>query len=123
MLTTGIDAVEIDRIEGVLRRHGQRFLDRIFTRAEIAHCNGRVRELAARFAAKEAVSKALGTGMRGIRWREMEVVPDRRGKPHVRLHGSAKERAAELGIHDLAISLTHSRELAIATVVADANRT
>ncbi len=119
MLTTGVDAIEIERIEGVLRRHGQRFLDRIFTPAEVRYCRGRARELAARFAAKEAVSKALGTGMRGIRWREMEVVPDRRGKPHVRLHGAAKERARNLGIEDLAISLTHARDLAIAMVVGE----
>ncbi len=119
MLTTGVDAIEIKRIEGVLRRHGQRFLDRIFTPAEVRYCRGRARELAARFAAKEAVSKALGTGMRGIRWREMEVVPDRRGKPHVRLHGAAKERARNLGIEDLAISLTHARDLAIAMVVGE----
>lgn len=122
MLTTGVDAVEIDRIESVLGRHGQRFLDRIYTPAEIAYCRGRVRDLAVRFAAKEAVSKALGTGMHGVRWRDMEVVTDRRGKPHVRLHGSAKARAEQLGIQDLAISLTHSRNLAIATVVGDATR-
>ena len=117
MLTTGVDAIEIERIEGVLERHGQRFLNRIYTPGEIRYCRGRARELAARFAAKEAISKALGTGMRGIRWREMEVVPDRRGKPHVRLHGAAKERARTLGIEDLAISLTHARHLAIAMVV------
>lgn len=117
MLTTGLDAVEIERIAGVLERHGQRFLNRVYTPQEIAYCRGRVQELAARFAAKEAISKALGTGMRGIRWREMEIVPDPRGKPHVRLHGAAEGRAAELGISHLAISLTHSRRLAIASVV------
>ncbi len=122
MLTTGIDAVEIERIDGVLKRHGQRFLDRIFTAGEVRYCRGRVRELAARFAAKEAISKALGTGMRGIAWRDMEIVPDQRGKPHVRLHGAAKRRASELGISDLAVSLTHSRDLAIASVVAEADR-
>ncbi len=106
----------------MLGRHGQRFLNRVFTPAEIGHCGGRARDLAARFAAKEAISKALGTGMHGVRWRDMEVVSDRRGKPHVRLHGSAKARAEELGIQDLAISLTHSRDLAIATVVGNAKR-
>lgn len=117
LLTTGVDAVEIERIAEVLRRHGDRFLRRIYTAQEIAYCRGRVRELAARFAAKEALSKALGTGMRGIRWRELEVVPDHRGKPHVKLHGAAEHRAAELGIRELAVSLTHSETLAIASVV------
>ena len=72
----------------------------------------------ARFAAKEAVSKALGTGMRGVLWREIEVLNDRRGKPFVRLHGAAAARAVELGLREFAISLTHTRDLAIAFVVA-----
>ena len=117
MLTTGVDAVEIHRIARALERHGDRFLKRVFTPQEIAYCRGRVPELAARFAAKEAISKALGTGMRGVYWREMEIVPDPRGKPRVRLHGNAERRARELGIREMAVSLTHSNDLAIATVV------
>ncbi len=115
-MTNGIDAIEIERIAGVLERHGERFLGKVYTEREIAHCQGRVNELAARFAAKEAISKALGTGLRGVYWREMEIVSDPRGKPVVVLHMNAKRRAENLGITDLGVSLTHSRDLAIAVV-------
>ena len=123
MLTVGIDMVEITRIERVLKRYGDRFFDRVFTAAEIAYCRGRSPELAARFAAKEAVSKALGVGMRmiardGIDWKDVEVIGDLRGKPLVRLYGRAAERAGELGLTEWAISLSHTREHAIASVVA-----
>jgi len=91
--SVGVDIIEIERIEAVLRRHGERFLQRVYTPAERAYCRGRVPELAARFAAKEAVSKALGTGLRGIAWQEMEILGDERGKPLVNLHGRAKARA------------------------------
>ncbi len=74
----GIDTIEIPRVQRVLERHGERFLKRVYTPTEVAFCRGRVPELAARFAAKEAVMKALGTGVRGIGWREIEVLPDRR---------------------------------------------
>ncbi|MCH7580961.1 MAG: holo-ACP synthase, partial [Chloroflexi bacterium] len=83
----GIDTIEIPRVRRVLERHGERFLKRVYTPTEVAFCRGRVAELAARFAAKEAVMKALGTGVRGIAWREIEVLPDRRGKPLVYLYG------------------------------------
>jgi holo-[acyl-carrier protein] synthase len=116
--SVGIDAIEIERIQAVLDRHGERFLSRVYTRAEAAYCRGRVPELAVRFAGKEAISKALGTGIRGIVWREMEILPDRRGKPLVFLHGRAKLRAQQLGLTHFAISLTHARELALAFVVA-----
>ncbi len=115
---TGVDLIEIERIRQAHQRYGQRFLNRIYTPVEQARCRGRADELAARFAAKEAVSKALGTGMRGVLWKEIEVVNDPRGKPLVRLYGAAERRAAELGIADLDISLTHSRDQAIAFVVA-----
>ena len=123
MLTVGIDMVEIARIERALKRHGDRFFKRVFTAAEIAYCRGRSPELAARFAAKEAVSKALGVGMRmiardGIDWKDVEVIGDLRGKPLVRLYGRAAERAGELGLTEWAISLSHTREHAIASVVA-----
>jgi len=123
MLTVGIDMVEITRIERVLKRYGDRFFERVFTAAEIAYCRGRSPELAARFAAKEAVSKALGVGMRmiardGIDWKDVEVIGDLRGKPLVRLFGRAAERAGELGLTEWAISLSHTREHAIAFVVA-----
>ncbi len=110
--------MEIDRVAAVIGRWGDRFLIRIFTDTERAYCRGRVPELAVRFAAKEAVSKALGTGIVGMAWRDIEVVPDPRGKPLVVLHNRAKARAAELGMTAFEISLSHSRDMAIAMVVA-----
>jgi holo-[acyl-carrier protein] synthase len=117
----GIDVIEIERVRKVLERHPARFLQRVFTPEEVAFCRGRVPELAARFAAKEAVMKALGTGARGLAWREIEVLPNRRGKPLVYLHGAAKRRGDEIGIRGIDISLTHSHELAIAAVVGAAD--
>ncbi len=117
-LQCGVDLVEISRIGNALGRWGERFLHRIWTEREIAACRGRHRELAARFAAKEAASKALGTGIVGIIWREMEVLSDRRGKPLLFLHGQARARAEELGLNTWAVSLTHTRDLACALVVA-----
>jgi len=122
-LSCGVDLVEIDRVAAVIGRWGDRFLTRVFTDAERAYCRGRVPELAVRFAAKEAVSKALGTGIVGMAWRDIEVVPDPRGKPLVVLHNRARARATELGLTALEISLSHSRDMAIAMVVAQgANR-
>ena len=123
MLTTGVDLIEISRIERMLENHGERFLARVFTPNEVLYCRGRVPEIAARFAAKEAVSKALGVGMRvlareGIHWKDVEVVGDHRGKPIVRLFGRAAERAGELGLTEWAVSLTHTKEHAMAFVVA-----
>lgn len=117
-LSAGVDAVEIRRIAAALERFGARFEQRVFTPRELAFCRGRVPELAARFAAKEAVSKALGTGLRGVGWREVEILPNRRGKPQVYLYGRALARAAELGLTYFEVSLTHTDELAIAFVVA-----
>ncbi len=123
MLTSGVDLIEIARVERALTRHGERFLERVFTPAEIRYTRRRPAELAARFAAKEAVAKALGVGMRmmardGIRWQEAEIVGDRRGKPLVRLHGRAAERADELGLTEWSVSLSHTDQHAIAFVVA-----
>ena len=106
-----------------MARYGERFLARVFTPAEVLYCRGRVEELAGRFAAKEAVSKALGVGVRmmardGIHWHEAEIIGDEHGKPLVRLYGRAAERAAELGLSEWALSLTHTREYALAFVVA-----
>lgn len=117
-LQCGVDLIEISRIQLALDRWGERFLRRVWTEREIAACRGRHRELAARFAAKEAASKALGTGIVGIVWRELEVLPDRRGKPLLFLHGQARARADELGLNTWALSITHSRDLACAFVVA-----
>ena len=117
-LSVGVDIVEIQRIAKAYERFGERFMRRIYTSAEADYCRGRVGELAVRFAAKEAISKALGTGVRGISWREMEVLADARGKPQVFLHGRARERARALGLTQFALSLSHSKEYAIASVVA-----
>ncbi len=114
----GIDIIEIERVGQVLAKHGQRFLERVYTPRERERYGTRVQELAARFAAKEATMKALGTGIVGIKWREIEILPDRRGKPLVFLHGAARERADRIGMTTWAISLTHSRRLACAMVVA-----
>jgi len=118
MLSVGVDIVEIPRIARALERWGERFLHKVYTEEEVAYCRGRVPELAARFAAKEAISKALGTGMVGVRWAEMEVLGDRRGKPVVTLYGLALARAEELGLEEWAVSLSHSRDSAIAVVAA-----
>jgi holo-[acyl-carrier protein] synthase len=117
-LSVGVDLIETGRIARALERWGDRFLSHVYTPAEVRSCRGHVPELAARFAAKEAVSKALGTGLRGVTWREMEVLSDPRGKPLITLHGRAKQRAEEIGLDDFAVSLSHSREYAVAFVVA-----
>lgn len=114
----GVDAIEIERIAAALERFGERFLRRIYTERERERYRNRPAELAARFAAKEAVMKALGTGVRGIRWRDIEVMPNRRGKPIVLLHETAAKRARQLGFRHFAISLTHSRTDSIAMVAA-----
>lgn len=120
-LSVGVDLIEIPRIRRALERWGDRFLQRVYTPAEIAYCRGRVPELAVRFAAKEAVSKALGVGIwwpGGIAWHEAEVLPDPLGKPEIALHGRAAERARILGLEQWAISLSHSDGNAVAMVVA-----
>lgn len=117
-LQIGVDLVEIPRIAAVLERYGQRFLDRIYTPAEQARARGRPAELAVRFAAKEAAMKALGTGRRGVGWREVEVLSDPRGRPLLRLHGRAAARAAVLGLTTFAVSLSHEHSMAVAMVVA-----
>ena len=115
----GVDIIEIERVADVIARHGDRFLNRIYTPAEIAHCRGRVSELAARFAAKEAVMKALGTGVRGVGWKDIEVLPNRRGKPLVFLYDRGAARAERIEMRGLEISLTHSKEYAIAMVIGE----
>jgi len=117
LVAVGIDTIEIARIQRTLADFGDRFLRRVYTEQERECYGTRISELAARFAAKEATSKALGTGIRGIRWREMEVLSNRRGKPVLVLHGSAAERAALLGLVAFDVSLTHSRTDAMAIVI------
>lgn len=122
MLIAGVDIIEIPRIKRVFERYGERFLRRIYTDREIAYCRGRAPQLASRFAAKEATMKALGTGVRGIRWRDIEVVRGRGQAPRIELHGTAQARADRLGLTDIALSLSHSREFAVASVVGDSEK-
>lgn len=115
---SGVDLLELGRWRDVHARHGARFLDRIYTTREQDYCGDRQQELAARFAAKEAVMKALGTGVRGVGWREIEILANGRGKPIVLLHGRARARANRLGFRRVEISMTHEREITCAFAVA-----
>jgi len=117
----GLDIAEIDRIEAAIARHGAPFLERLFTPAEVAYCERhkkRYERYAARFAAKEAAMKALGTGWsRGVRWRDIEVTRERSGKPTLVLAGVAREIADRLGVKHIAMTITHSGNLALAQVI------
>ena len=119
MHANGIDIIEISRIANAVDSWGERFLKRIYTRSEIEYCKGRTPELATRFAAKEAVMKALGTGHIGISTQDIEILADAKGAPMVILSGSAQNKASEIGLKGLSISLSHSRDYAIASVVGD----
>ncbi|UCH52095.1 MAG: holo-ACP synthase [Chloroflexota bacterium] len=115
----GVDIVEIRRIERTISEWQDTFLERVYTRAELeSHHN--VSSLAARFAAKEAVMKALGTGARGVGWKDIEILANRDGAPLIRLHGRALERSREIGIEQFSISMSHSREYAVAFVIGHA---
>ena len=118
MILTGIDIIEVARMERGVARHGQRFLNRFFTPQEQAHCQGRAASLAGRFAVKEAVGKALGTGIGDVRWLEVEVVCDERGRPELVLHGAARQLADELGLTHWSISLSHTTTHAVGLAVA-----
>jgi holo-[acyl-carrier protein] synthase len=111
----GIDIIEIGRIGEAISRWQERFLRRIYTDSELALCRDRVESLAVRFAGKEAAVKALSAP--NISWRDLEILSEMDGKPVVHLHGPAQERARELGLVGLEISLSHSREYAIAMVI------
>jgi holo-[acyl-carrier protein] synthase len=120
MLRTGIDLIEVTRIESSIARYGERFIRRVYTQGEIAYCAGRVTSLAARFAAKEAVSKLLGVGIQhhaGVDWLEIEVLSAENGDPSLRLYGKAERRARELGFQEIALSFSHTHDHAIAIVV------
>jgi holo-[acyl-carrier protein] synthase len=117
-LTNGVDIVEIERMLHAIERHGERFLDRIFTSQELAEVRSNPASLAARFAAKEAVSKALGTGIGRVRWHEIEILRGPARQPKLILHGEAARLADELGYETWAISLSHTHVHALAMVVA-----
>jgi holo-[acyl-carrier protein] synthase len=120
---TGIDLIEIERIQQSMDRFGTRFLNRIYSPAERAYCMSKkqsAESFAARFAAKEAGAKALGTGIsRGVGWQEIEVVRAPGGRPGLRFHGRAAEFAARLGARHALLSLTHSRTQAMASVILE----
>src|ERR1700736_277795 len=117
-IAVGIDIIEVARVRKVFERHGERFLKRVYTEREIQQCRGKPQRLAGRFAAKEAISKALGTGIHGVAWREMEIVQLRSGRPTVSLHGNAKQRAELLGISAFDVSMADLVQFSIAIAVA-----
>ncbi len=117
-LRTGVDLIEISRIGEAMARHGEHFLARVFTSAELEYCRNNHASLAARFAAKEAVSKALGCGIGDVGWRDIEVAGDENRAPILLLHGAAEKLAKDLGLKSWSISLSHTHEHAIAFVVA-----
>jgi holo-[acyl-carrier protein] synthase len=121
MLRTGVDLIEIERVRSAVERHGTRFLTRVFTAGELLDCHERIESLAARFAAKEAVAKALGTGIwrHGVDWTDIEVRRDAEsGAPALALHNAAAHHSANLSLTTWSISLSHDRTHAIAFVVA-----
>lgn len=118
MIAVGVDMIEVARIERAAGRHGERFYNRFFTSGEQNYCAGRATSLAGRFAIKEAVAKALGTGIGDFNWTDIEVVCDGRGKPHLVLHNRAQALAAEKGWRQWDISLSHTETHAIGFVVA-----
>lgn len=120
---TGVDLAEVPRIRASIERFGARFVDRIFTPAEIAYVErkaNRYERYAARFAAKEAGMKAIGTGWkRGVTWQDFEVANLPSGKPTLLLHGAAAAVASKLGVRNISLSLTHTAELAMAHVILE----
>ncbi len=120
---TGIDIAEVPRIAQALNRHGERFLHRVYTEGEINYCDSkanRIERYAARFAAKEAAMKALGTGWNhGVRWRDIEVSRLPGGRPTIKFYGKAAEFAARLGMTNVALSISHTSEQAIAQVILE----
>lgn len=117
MASIGVDIVEIKRIESAVNRGSERFLRRVYTETELRTCQGRFASLASRFAAKEAVMKVLGPGGTDIAWREIEILTGDDGRPAVRLHGRALDKATRLNLKEVSISLSDSREYAVAVAI------
>lgn len=122
---TGVDIVEIPRIEQALERHGERFARRLYTPGEIAYCErfkNRAERYAARFAVKEATFKALGTGWRnGVQWLDVEVTHQPSGKPELSLRGRAEQLARELGVTRTAVSISHTDRYVVAQVIFESD--
>jgi len=117
MTSIGVDIIEVERVESAIEQWGEHFLNRVYTEAELEECQGRVPSLATRFAGKEAVMKVLGTGAKGVGWKEIEILPDGLGKPIVTLHGKAKNKAEELKLREFSISLSDTKQYAVATAI------
>lgn len=117
-LRTGVDLIEIARIEEVIARHGRHYLERVYTPAELDQAARQTESLAGRFAAKEAVAKALGTGIGDIGWKEIEILGDDQSAPTLKLHGAAASKAEELGLSAWSVSISHSMSHAVAIAVA-----
>jgi len=118
-LVTGIDLIEVGRVREAIERHGVRFLERIYTPKELAEAANSMPSLAARFAAKEAAAKALGCGIGIVRWRDIEILRDANRQPRIILHGPAARRAEEQGLQSWSVSLSHTREHAVAVIVGN----
>jgi holo-[acyl-carrier protein] synthase len=117
MVRSGVDIIEVDRIDQAILRHGQRFFDRFYTSQEIIDAGGKTPALAARFAAKEAVAKALGTGIGDVGWKEIEVRTGPRREPQLFLYGEASSLAKKLGIDVWSISISHTNYHAVAVAI------
>lgn len=117
-LRTGVDLIEISRIEEVVSRHGKRYLERIYTPAELELCGKRAESLAGRFAAKEAVAKALGCGIGEVEWKEIEILGDEQSAPVLHLFGAAARKADELGLAGWSVSISHNQSQVVAFVIA-----
>jgi len=118
ILRTGVDLIEISRIEEVIARHGKHYLERIYTPAELEYCGKRAESLAGRFAAKEAVAKALGCGIGDVTWKEIEILGDEQNAPTLTLSGGAESMSKELGLANWSVSISHSQSHSVALVVA-----
>lgn len=123
MIRSGVDMIEVERIDRAILRHGVRFFDRFYTERELIDSNGHTPALAARFAAKEAVAKALGTGIGDVGWKQIEIVNGPRREPYLRLHGSASDLSDRLGLSHWSISLSHTHEHAVAVAFAFGDET
>lgn len=122
IIGTGVDIVENNRIKALIQKYEDHFLEKVYTKAEIDYCQNKKEaavSFAARFAAKEAVLKALGTGMRNNSWQEIEILNNKLGKPEIILFGKTKKRAAELKISNIFLSMAHEKKYSIAQVIME----
>ena len=122
MINVGIDIIEIERIQNVKIRYPKRFLKKIFTQNEINYCRDRSPQLAARFAAKEAMMKALGTVIRGVGWKDVEVIRNRGQAPQIKLSGRGKKVGENIGLKNTSLSISHSKDYAVACVTIETSK-